>query len=283
MDIIVLLASLVAFGYVYFYVTALIAKASASAKKKEGYSPSCNTVLDTSTYAQMPYVTTETSRGDFEQDFIYQNEGGHDTGREAIDMARRKFPFDWSQLPPDSSLFQAQQAMFVKDPTTKAAPFKHSTFKDIESVKVLPPDEITEQSEEADELRTYNPTLKKTTKAVDDVSVNKMIQDIYGKKGLVARVAKKANNVYEVYEVQEKHPKIVWETDVQASIQNNDLLSKVHPNEMLVVPDAVHDVDSGLIKHGSGENTRMGRREMNDYSPNLEGVFGPKMQWQQYG
>ena len=273
MDMLVLLASLVALGYIVFYVNALTSKT-------EGYS-SCNTVLDTSKYAQKPYVTTETSRGDFEQDFIYQNEGARDTEREAIDMARRKFPFDWSQLPPDSSLFQAQQALFVKDHSTRASPFKYDTYTNIDSVKVLPPDLETEQSEEADELRSYNPTNKKIIKAVDDKSVNKMIQSIYGKKGLVARVAKKANNVYEIYEVREKNPKIEWEDDIQASIQSNDLESKVHPNEMIVVPEAVGD--AGLVSYSSGEKTRMGRRQVNDYNPNLEGIFGPKMQWQQYG
>jgi len=269
----VLLASLVALGYIVFYVNTLTGK-------KEGYK-SCNTVLDTSKYAQRPYVTTETSRGDFEQDFIYQNEGGRDTEREAIDMARRKFPFDWSQLPPDSSLFQAQQSLFVKDHSTRASPFKNDTYTNIDSVKVLPPDLEAEQSEEADELRSYRPTTKKILKAVDDKSVNAMIQNIYGKKGLVAKVAKKANNVYEIYELQEKKPKIVWEDDVQASIQSNDLESKVNANEMLVTPDAVGD--AGLVSYGSGEKTRIGRREVNDYNPNLEGIFGPKMQWQQYG
>lgn len=274
MDMLVLLASLVALGYIIFYMNTLTTKT-------EGYKSSCNTVLDTSTYAQKPYVTTETSRGDFEQDFIYQNEGSRDTDREAIDMAKRKFPFDWSQLPPDSSLFQAQQALFVKDHSTRASPFKDETYTNIDSVKVLPPDLEVEQSEEADELRSYEPTTKKVLNAVDDNSVNDMIQSIYGKKGFVARVAKKANNVYEIYEVIEKNPKIVWEDDIQASMQSNDLESKVNPNEMIVVPEAVGD--AGLVPYGAGENTKFGRRKVNDYNPNLEGIFGPKMQWQQYG
>ena len=42
-------------------------------------------------------------------------------------------------------------------------------------------------------------------------------------------------------------------------------------------------MNSGLMQYGSGEKTNLGRREYNDYNPNLEGIFGPKMQWQQYG
>lgn len=62
-------------------------------------------------------------------------------------MARRRFPFDWSQLPPSSSLFQAQQALFVKEPAGNAAPFTQETFEDIESKKVLPSDGSAEQAE----------------------------------------------------------------------------------------------------------------------------------------
>jgi hypothetical protein len=266
-------ATVVAVGYLAFYIYTLYKKDT-----KESFQ-GCRTVLDTSTSAQKPYVTTETSRGDFEQDFVYNNEGGKDSAREAILMAKRKFPFDWSQLPPDSSLFQAQQAMFVSDPTTKAAPYTLSTFVDIESKKVLPPDTTAEQRE-FDALATYKP---KNPNNVDTKDVKRLIKKLYGDKGLVASVAKKANNVYEVYEVREKNPKIVYEDEVNSSIQSNELNPKINPNEMLVVPNTVDEVNSGLAIYGLGEKTNLERRTYNDYNPNLEGIFGPKMQWQQYG
>ncbi len=52
---------------------------------------------------------------------------------------------------------------------------------------------------------------------------------------------------------------------------------------MLVSPSGVSDLNAGLVEYGAGEKTNLGRRVVNDYSPNLEGIFGPKMQWQQYG
>lgn len=282
MAIVVYLAILVALGYIAFYLVTIMSKQKEKESEKEGYKScnddnSCPTVLDTSMYATKPYVTTETSRGDFEQDFIYKNEGGQDTTRDAIDLARRKFPFDWSQLPPDSSLFQAQQAMFVKDPTTKASPFKNDTYDDIDSIKVLPPDEVP------DEVATYQPKKNNNLRSTDQKDVMKLIKSIYGPKGFVAKVAKKANNVYEIYELEEKNPKIVWEEELQASIQDNELNSKVQTAELLVSPSIVNDVNSGLVSYGSGEKTNMDRRIVNDYNPNLEGIFGPKMQWQQYG
>ena len=267
-------AAVVAIGYLFFYVYKLYKKD----KQPEGFE-GCRTVLDTSTSIQKPYVTTETSRGDFEQDFVYNNEGGKDSTREAILMAKRKFPFDWSQLPPDSSLFQAQQAMFVSDPTTKAAPYNIDTFVDIESKKVLPPDNTAEQKE-FDALATYKP---KNPDTVDTKDVKRLIKQLYGDKGLVASVAKKANNVYEVYEVHEKNPKIIYEDELNSSIQSNELNPKIDPSEMVIIPRAVNEVNSGLMQYGSGENTGLGKREYNDYNPNLEGIFGPKMQWQQYG
>jgi hypothetical protein len=262
-------AALVAIGYILFYTYGLYVKDNFK---------DCRTVLDTTNAPMKPYVTTETSRGDFEQDFVYSNEGGRDTGREAILMAKRKFPFDWSQLPPDSSLFQAQQSLFVKDSTTKAAPFKDYTYTDIESKKVLPPDESKDK--EKDALVTYKPM---NSKVVDEKDVNRLIKDIYGEKGLVARVAKKANNVYEIYEVREKNPKIVYEDEMQASMQSNELAPKVDPSEMLVVPNAVNDYNPGIANIRSEKTRTSGKNQYNDTSRNLEGIFGPKMQWQQYG
>ena len=268
-------AFVVALGYLVFYVYTLYEKDSISKENFKG----CRTVLDTSNGPMKPYVTTETSMGDFEQDFIYNNEGGRDSTREAIMMAKRKFPFDWAQLPPDSSLFQTQQAMFVSEPTATAAPYTISTFVDIESKKILPPDTTAEQKE-FDALVTYKP---KNINNVDKKDVNRLIKKLYGDKGLIASVAKKANNVYEVYEVREKNPKIVYEDELNSSIQSNELNTKVDPSEMIIIPNSVEELNSGLMKYGVGEKTGIGRREYNDYNPNLEGIFGPKMQWQQYG
>jgi hypothetical protein len=121
-------------------------------------------------------------------------------------------------------------------------------------------------------------------KSVDETSVNSLIQKIYGEKGLIAKVAKKANNVFEVYEVEEKNPKIVYEDEpLQASIQDNALNPQIDPSEMLVVPGTVSEINMGMAPYGRGESMKTRRQEYSDYNPNLEGIFGPKMQWQQWG
>lgn len=290
MDILTIFGILVAVAYVLLYIRGRYYLRENFESQQEGTGPTnCRTVLDTSNQNR-PYVTNEDKYGDFEQDFVYKNEGGYDPTREAIDAARRRFPFDWSQLPPSSSLFQAQQALFASDPAKQAAPFVSETFENIEARKVLPPE--PERPTEEDLLKAYQAKSTPDMKAVDEKSVDDLIQKIYGDKGLVAKVAKKANNVFEVYEVMEKNPKIQFEDEVQqASIQDNALNPLVEPNQMLVVPNAVSDMNSdvgsgvsaGLTPYGRGQSTALNRRTYDDYNPNLEGIFGPKMQWQQWG
>jgi hypothetical protein len=280
MDFVMLMSLIVAIGYLFIYLRGRYYNYDNFEDKPKSY-----TVLDTS-YKTKPFVTNEDKYGDFEQDFVFQNEGGYDPTREAINMARRRFPFDWSQLPPSSSLFQAQQALFVKeDGGAMAAPFKKETFTNIEARNVLPPDSKAAEEAELDSLKMYKPVATDDMKSVDEKSVKELVDQIYGDKGLIAKVAKKANNVYEIYETQEKNPKIVYEDELtqQASIQDNALYPIVNPSEMLVVPNAVSELESGLAPYGRGESVGLQRQAYSDYNPNLEGIFGPKMQWQQWG
>jgi hypothetical protein len=279
MEGIKIIAIVVAIAYVILYL-------GGRYYLREGFQPerNCRTVLDTSLEQDKPYMTNQDKYGDFEQDVVFENEGGFDPSLEAINQARRRFPFDWSQLPPSSSLFQAQQSLFVKDPTNTAAVFKPETFTDIESSKVLPPDDSAEQAE-IDALKAYQPKLAGDLKTIDQGSVEQLIKNIYGEKGLVAKVAKKANNVYEIYETMEKNPKIVYEDEVtvQSSMQDNALNPQISPDSMLVVPNAVSELDVGLTPYGRGESVGVKRQDYSNYNPNLEGIFGPKMQWQQWG
>lgn len=286
MDVVVMLAILIAFGYVILYLRGRYYLMEGFTGSTQGFEGApCSTVLDTSLEQDKPYVTYQDKYGDFEQDVVFQNEGGYDPTREALNQARRRFPFDWSQLPPSSSLFQAQQALFVKDNSSAtAALFKAETFEDIEASKVLPPDGSQDQAE-IDALKAYQPVATADLKSVDQKSVDELIQKIYGDKGLIAKVAKKANNVYEIYETQEKNPKIVYEDEVQSQggMQSNALNPSVDPDHMLVVPNGVSELNVGLTPYGRGESATNQRREYSGYNPNLEGIFGPKMQWQQWG
>lgn len=269
---------IIAIAYIIFYLRGRYYNRDGF---KGGDCRNCRTVLDTS-HETKPYVTNEDKYGDFEQDFIFQNEGGFNPTNDAINMARRRFPFDWSQLPPSSSLFQAQQSLFVKDDATAtAAPYTKETFENIEAKKVLPPDGSQDQMEE-DALKAYRPVATSDLKAVDEKSVDELIKNIYGQKGLIASVAKKANNVYEVYEVKEKNPKIIYEDEIQEAGQN--ALNPMGDSDYsLLSPNTASEMEVGLAPFGNGESMGLKRQQYSNYNPNLEGIFGPKMQWQQWG
>lgn len=286
MDSTAIFALLVAFAYIILYIRRRLYKGEGfqeKTQKQDGFK-NCSTVLNTGLEQDKPYMTNQDQYGDFEQDFVYQNEGGRDTTQEAMNMAKRRFPFDWSQLPPSSSLFQAQQSLFVNDAGSMAAPFKKETFTDIESIKVLPQDGSLQEKED-DALKAYKAVTTSDLKSVDQESVNTLIQRIYGDKGLIAKVAKKANNVFEVYEVQEKNPKIIYEDEVATSngMAPNGFDPMVEPSTMLVDASGQTPIESGLAPTGRGESMGKKRQEYSQYNPNLEGIFGPKMQWQQWG
>jgi type I site-specific restriction endonuclease len=240
----------------------------------------CRTVLDTSLSQEKPYMTNQDKYGDFEQDFVFQNEGGFDPTKQAIDAARRRIPFEWSQLPPSSSLFQQQQSLFTNE--KEPAQFSKETFENIDSMKVLPPDDSADQAE-LDALRMYKPVMAKDMKSLDQRSVDDLVQQLYGKKGMVAKVAQQANNVYQIYDVQPKEPKIVYEDEVQSSMQDNALNPISNPNNAVLVPGVVRELEIGLAPNGRGESMGYKRQEYSNYNPNLENIFGPKMQFQQYG
>jgi hypothetical protein len=82
----------------------------------------------------------------------------------------------------------------------------------------------------------------------------------------------------------EKNPKIIYEDEVQrGGNENNALNPMVEPSQMLVVPGAVSEIGVGLAPTGYGSSQGLKRQEYSNYNPNLEGIFGPKMQWQQWG
>lgn len=240
------------------------------------------TVLDTSYSQAKPYVTTEDKYGDFEQDVINEKEGGSEATRDAINAARRKLPFDWEQLPPSASRFQQQQAIFVKDVSATAAPFIN--IQDKETMKALPPDEAEAAAQETAILQAYQPKATADLQSVDAKSVSDLMEKLYAKKGLIPQVVQKSNNVFEIIALQEKNPKIVYEDEVQSSIQTNELNPMIAPNEMIVTPQAVSDLKVGLDPFKNADtNGKLAGRNMDTYNPNLEGVFGQKMSWQQWG
>jgi hypothetical protein len=284
MDSIIIVALLVIVVYIFLYVSQTMPRKEAF-ESEIGTGSSYPVHIDgagSGDAYEKPYMRETNADGMFEEDFVYQNEGGPNPSKDAINAAKRRFPFDWANLPPSSSLFQAQQSLFVKDPVSTASPFVKETFEAIEAEKILPQDIDAADQIEADALIGYRSKTAKDMKTVDERSVDELIQNIYGKKGLIAKVAKKANNVYEVYETMEKNPKIVYEDEVQASIQSNDLNPSMEPQDLVVRPMAVSDLDAGMKPWGNGMVTTSGRQPLSDYNPNFDKLMGPPVAMQSW-
>lgn len=252
----------------------------------------CRTVLDTTSDSTKPYMTTEHLYGDynadngdgtasiwmdkatpsgqeaFEKDVIFNSEGGREATRAALSAAKNQFQFDWAQLPPSSSLYQQNQAAYV------AAPYTSETFVDISTTEPTP--------------IPYKPSDPANYKKTDPEDVTKWLNDMYKQKGLIPEIEVKADNVYNVIGTREINPTIVYEdsnapakTAQQMTPQDYD--PRVSPNT-IVVPPAAQDISIGLDPFNSAlMRTSVGRQSVTQWSPELEKMFGKKMQWQQWG
>ena len=305
MDLIIATILVVCVMALYFYISGRMylsesymtqEEAVAGSEKKDSNSVIIGEAGEVLTYdegnMEKPYMTNESQRGDYEdptynistgnsyeQDFIFTQEGGGNPTRDAINAARRRFPYDWAQLPPSASQFQEQQMLFSKEPVSKAAPYTAETFKDIDAVDILPPDSVAEAERQAKLLASYKPISAKDFGAPTTESVEDLVKKIYEPRGLLPIVKQQGQtNVYEIYETKEINPKIVYEDEVQRGMANP--LEPLSPDveKYVTMPT---DTSIGLAP--ASEKTKMGRNSYATYDPSLEAMFGPRMAWQQWG
>ncbi len=229
-----------------------------------------------------PYMTNEDQYGDFEQDFIMMNEGGYNPSKDAINAARRRYPFDWSQLPPSANQYQMQQMLFAKEPVNQAAPYTAETFKDIEARDLLPGDGEAEAERERKLLSSYVPVTASEVAAPSIQSVEELVKKIYDPQGKIPIVKQRGDtNVYEIYEVKEKNPKIVYEDDAVRGVANPlEPLQPLSPD----VPKYVEmPTDASLGLAPVSEKAKLARNSYATWDPTLEGIFGKNLTWQTWG
>jgi hypothetical protein len=234
---------------------------------------------------EKPYMTNEhlygDYEGDFEQDFIFAQEGGPNASRDAINAARRRFPYDWANLPPSANQFQLQQMLFSKEPVAQAASYTAETFKDIEAADLLPPDNVAEAERQAKLLASYKPISAKDFGTPTTQSVEDLVAKIYEPRGLIPMVKQKGDtNVYEIYETKEVNPKIIYEDEPS---QQRGLANPLEPLSPNVEKYVNMPTDTSLGLAPVSEKTKMGRNSYATYDPQLETMFGPRMTWQQWG
>jgi hypothetical protein len=247
--------------------------------------------LDTTSLRQRPYVTNEMDMGDFEGDFdrtmIGQFEGGIEATKDVQNLALRQYPFDWANAPPSSKIFQEQNALFLEKENLirNAEELTGGSGASVGSnVRVSP----NYQKEGFGDLgpadaiiKNYRPTCAKSSnKAFSEDDAENFILDYYDKLGLVPEFKRRDDGIYEVNGTYEKNPKITYEDD--ASVAKRDVWKPMAgDNETIVHANYGKELSavSTNPQHASNGPTGLQR----DDPQTLDRMFGPGLQWQQYG
>jgi hypothetical protein len=246
-------------------------------------------LLDTTLNYQRPYMTWENKQGDFEggmdQTYLNKFEGGIETNKNALNMAMREFPFDWSQSGPSSSLFQEQNAILLdkenllRNATSIKTPPGLMTQTDLNAARLLPVSEgFSDIGPEDAVLKSYSPQDTTTVGKYSEDDALDFINKYYDAQGLVPEVVKTGDNQYEVVGTQEKNPKIVYEDEVNRA--DTDTWSPMD-QEYMVSAQYKTDRKSGLDPTQAQQmKTNMNK---DTKESQLNRIFGPGLQFQQWG
>jgi hypothetical protein len=231
---------------------------------------------------QRPYVTNEMDMGDFEGDFdrtmTNTFEGGIEATKDIQNLAIRQFPFDWSNAPPSSRIFQEQNALFLEkdnllrnseELTTtyggsntsndgmlsrRSGNYQREGFNNIDPAK--------------DIITSYKPMCSDGMNTFSKDDSENFILDYYDKLGLVPEFKRRDDGVYEVTNTYEKDAKVVYEDEVASE------------NDSTWKPMAgTNNVNSENADNSNQVHSGLERED----SKGLQRMFGPGLQWQQYG
>jgi hypothetical protein len=229
-------------------------------------------------YASMPID----SLGDYEDNYVFQNEGDRELSKAERYAAMFRYPLDWSVQPPSSAVFQKGIEAFqneqrkMSDPNAK--PMDTSQFDSIQGQTMIPPNLDAYDEEEKAALAMYNPDeLQKETEQACKVSeydkVKRLVEKIYSKRGEEATVvpSKQGNNVWEITEVQSINEPIKWEDDGPQPDRQ-----ELRGEQQIRVPSYVNDMAAGLDPFfETRPTTRMNKNDYTRWTPGLERMFAP--------
>ncbi len=265
-------------------------------------------LLDTSSNYQRPYVTSEMDQPDYEGNFsggmdqlyLDKYEGGIGPTRDAMNTVLRQFPFDWSNAPPGARVFQEQNALYLEKENqvrnAQVLPEPFMTTTDLNVARLLPAPapavNLSNQEGFADAkpsvppedkvLKAYKPILPSELGKMAPEDAELFIQQYYDKKGLVPEIEKSPehDNVFHILSLQDKNPKIVWEDEV-----NKPKRSAWTPIGQSFEFDAsVRYGGNGYRPEVAGAPPQMKTGlQKEEKIAQLERIFGPGLQWQQWG
>lgn len=254
-------------------------------------------VLDTSVGLQRPYVTTELDMGDFEGDldrtYSSKFEGGMQATKDVYNLALRQYPFDWVNAPPSSKIFQEQNALFLEKENllrnAETLPKDYQTSMDKTNARLMPPQYNQFQREGFDNLenpaeeiiKSFKPKCARTddNKLSEDDAEN-FILSYYDKLGLVPEFKRRDDGIYEVLSTYEKNPKIEYEDDGENSKES---MWRPMSGDNEITVNANFGKELAAVPSSSVLADKTTGRMRDDDSQGLQRMFGPGLQWQQYG
>jgi hypothetical protein len=226
----------------------------------------------------MEYDVTPTPAVNSLDDYEFNVVSGSDAEKEITKDLRSKLmsqrPMDWSGLPPDSSKFQAGLAESFQN-ASQTVPDDAKPYQDVNGGAMAPPDTDSQEMRERQMLQTYKPSKGEMT-TYDEKDVDKLIENIYGSKGLIPTVAHKQNtNVYEVVGVRRKDEKIVYEgEEAPAATGPVQRAGEATIHAPAAAADMAASVDP-YYDTTPGGRSRAGKWDYQAWTPGLERMFAP--------
>lgn len=245
--------------------------------------PETNVIMEQRVEA--PYIQNPIySVDDYEYNLVFQNEGDKELSKSEINRLTGQYPLDWSNQPPNTSVFQKgvaelrqrQKAALEEgyvDTAKGGKPITLDPYKEIEGTALMPPDTTATEMEERAILQTYKPAKADSLTTYDLDDAKKLISKIYDAKGMIPTIVQKENNVFEVVGTRRKDEKIVYE-DEEAPAAKEPV--QAAGEATITVPPTAMDVAVGLDPFFTpSPSSRTNRWDYTKFTPGLERTFAP--------
>lgn len=180
--------------------------------------PTIPVVTDSTQPVEVPYAEGDiTNLGDYEYNFVYQQESDKALTKEMRDKLMSQYPMDWSGYPPSSAQFQAGLRESFEN-ATPSVPDSPKPYANVSGETMTPPDNQKVEREERKILQTYVPKFPPSPTTYDPKDVDELIKKMYEKKGLVPEVKhREGTNVYEIVGVRKPNEVVQYEDEAPAS------------------------------------------------------------------
>jgi hypothetical protein len=266
-----LILSLIAFAWVYFYISTKAYLNEAYGDASGNVPPFADVKVQHVKRTDRPYATGMIQNlDDYEYAAVFENEAP----RELSDMQRTQLssqnPMDWTKYPPSAKQFQ-EGLQDMLDASGNKSP-----YTDLQDKSLQPPDTSKVEEEERKMLQTYVPKHAGDLTTYDVEDAEKLIKKIYDLKGEIPQVVRKPNNVYEIVGTRRKDEKIVYEDAGEEEAPASMGGVAAAGENKISPPQTASDTHAALDPfYEATSNTHTGKWNYRQWTPGLERMFAP--------